>query len=280
MIFYYIPGVIFFIYSLVIFIKMTNLSLEIRLRKIYYSLCILTYTWIIATFDLQFISSKGYLGISPKAWSIASFTIFYYIMLFLIENLILSNSSFKEFGFFGTKFIKSEQIATVTNQAEYINSLELGIEAVNKTVHFMSEYISNPTTTQQLNSGIYDYNDNFKVIMKYFFKERNLNCKIDIYTDVNKNVIFKSGGILEGLSSRTQKEVQKRVQEMQFTYIKLSEKNNVLVIPVTNNISSCTFAVIVKSNEEINEKDTYIVRNLLTAYEFTLVDYALRSVSN
>lgn len=280
MILYYIPGIVFLVYAIVILIKMTNLSLEIRMRKVYYSLCILVYTFIVTTCDLQFVSSKGYLGIAPEAWSIASFTIFYYIMLFLVENLILSNSSFKEFGFFGTKFIKSEQIATVTNQAEYINSLELGIEAVNRTVHFMSEYISNPATSHQLNNGIYDYNDNFKVIMKYFFKERNLNCKIDIYTDVNKNSIFNAGGILEGLSGRLQKEVQKRVQDMQYTYIKVNEKDNILVIPITNNISNCTFAVVVRSHEEINEKDTFIVRNLLTAYEFTLVDYALRSGAN
>lgn len=278
MIFCYIPGIVFLIYSIIIFFEMTNLSFEIRMRKIYYSLCILVYTWIVTTVDLQYVSSKGYLGLSPKAWSIASFTIFYYVILFLVENLILSNSSFKEFGFFGTKFIKSEQIATVTNQAEYINSLELGIEAVNKTVHFISEYISNPTTSRQLNSGIYDYNDNFKEIMKYFFKERNLNCTIEIYTDVNKSNLFHSGGILEGLSSRTQKEIHKRVQEMQYTYIKVSEKDNVLVIPITNNISNCTFAVVIRSHEEINEKDTYIVRNLLTTYEFTLVDYALKNM--
>jgi len=258
---------------------MTNLSFEIRMRKIYYSLCILVYTWIVASFDLQFISTNGYLGVSPKAWSIASFTIFYFILLFLVENLILSNSSFKEFGFLGTKFIKSEQIATVTSQAEYINSLELGIEAVNKTVQFMTEYISKPSTAHQLTNGIYDYNDNFKIIMKYFFKKRNLNCKIEIYTDVNKNNIFKLGGILEGLSNRAEKKIHKRVKEMQYTYIKRDEKDNVLVIPITNNISNCTFAVVIRSREEINEKDSYIVRNLLTTYEFILADYALKSMA-
>jgi len=276
---YYIFPVALIIYTIIIAIA-SNFEVISKVKRIYYAIMSLLFIFVLKNVDFMWVSKEGLWGTTPKAWSLILVSIIGMILIVLIDSYIISGYVFKEFGFFGTKFIRDETTETVKSQHDYIFSLESSIKAqfelIDKTKKDMAD--SGKLKIKKLNfneqiekiiSGFYALKNTETQVEAYNFKKGDYNLVVDKLTnDYNLNLyqIIK---------------LKSRLKNNLLYYLKIKGCDyNMLHVVITSEFApDFEIGIAIKLYGECNLHDQYIIKNIIYYYELELIKLKKRSNS-
>lgn len=274
---WYIPSIALILFSAIssLFIFKDD-NIISKINRFYYSVCMLAYVLIVKNINLVSISSSSFLGIRPKFCSIITFTIIYFLIILLIDNIIISGYSFKEFGILGAKFIRDDTKATVIEQDEYIFSLENGFSALQDTFNYMETFFSEQQTKDDIKNSKFDYTLNLHDIIEHYYRKELLSVNIDFtiydssdikstiigicnkYTLSNKNMHKLKSGLSNNSNSCCY------INNTSFNIYIVPQKSSHLNNPFNN------IFIEIKSFKKLNVYDKYILSCIFKQYELYL----------
>lgn len=265
---YYILPIALILYAIIIAWK-TDFDFMAKIKRLYYSVMIFALVIILKCVNLIGIGKEGLWGTTPKAWSVILFVIIYTIAIVLIDNYVISGYVFKEFGFFGTKFIKDDATETVKSQMGYINSLESSIKAQ----YEMIERIK--TDTERLAEDKLDFNVQIGKIITDFYTCKNIDVQVETYNfdKGNYDAVIEKLTKQHDLDPAQIRELESRLQKNLFYYLKGRGTDfNLFHFIITSEFRpELEIGIAIKLNGKYNLKDQYILTNLIYFYELCLV---------
>lgn len=262
------------LYSIAIAV-FTEIEWVYKVKRIYYSISIFVYVIMLKNVNLIGIAGeKGLLGTSNKVWAIIVFTIIFFLVSIIIDNWIISGYAFKEFGFFGAKFIRDEANTTVLEQGDYIYSLENGITGSFQVVDDIKTIFKSEEVIEEIKSDKFDLAARFTGILSAYYKHRKLDADIDIqvYGANDIDQIRKDLKDANQLSFKDEIHVKGVLKNKETIYIEKKDYNLLLMSTESSILGNGDNLFIrIKSSKEINLYDRYIVINMLFYFELYLM---------
>lgn|GEM_PF-2962519 len=264
----------FILYSIIIAI-FAEIEWVYKVKRIYYSISTLVYIVMLKNINLIGIAGeKGLLGTSSKVWAIIVFTIIFFLTSIIIDNWIISGYAFKEFGFFGAKFIRDEAKTTVVEQEDYIHSLENGITGIFEVIDDIKTLFKNEDIIEEIKSDRFDFTEKFTEIAHSYYKYRKLGADIDseIYKISDIDRITKELKDFHQLSFNKGIQIKQTLKNSETIYIEKKDYN-ILVVSTKSNIlgEDDNLLIKIKSSKDINLYDRYILINILFYFELYLM---------
>lgn len=279
---YWLIPILLLTYSVCITI-FTDIEWVFKMKRIYYSICTLFYIFMLKNINLIGISvEKGLFGTSNKVWSIIVFTIIFFLTSIIIDNWIISGYVFKEFGFFGAKFIKDETKITVVEQEDYIHSLENGIKGEFDVIDDVKKLFADGEVIGDIRTDNFDLIERFSEILRLYYKHRKVSVDVECQVYLRDNI----DNIVDELIDDNQLQLYKKHQikrtlnKNETLYIE-NKKQNLLLVTTKSSVlnDESNLLIKVKSIKDINLYDRHIIVNILFYFELYLV-LALKKIQS
>lgn len=275
---FWIPAIALLVYSLFSFME-TKKSKKVLLIRMYYSVVIVFYTFVLKNINLFGIAEeKGLLSLSQGAWSVTFFTIVYLMMSVLIEKLIISGEVIGSLSLFGSSaiFKDDNKENSLSMIRENIISLEMGIESITKTYKYMVEYLRSQSVIEEINEAAFEYDSTLAIIINKYYKYKGQGAiaRVFSYSESDSGEDIKdilNNELREYAISTAHKILIKKEINKEYIYQLFREKDNILFIPTKSHILNELVLIVVKSNEDINLNDVQILNQILFVFELSLV---------
>ncbi|MBH1941041.1 hypothetical protein I5677_09070 [Mobilitalea sibirica] len=151
------------------------------IKRYYYTIIVLIYIIIIKFCDVPAWCSTGMFGITGEVWSYIILMIVTLLLAVILDSFIISGYVFKEFGFFGARFIRDVTQKTVELQKKYVLSLEGSLKTVYAIPKNIHDYFSDPDIRKKVLKGSFDFPKEFKKILKCYYGMKNIDADVDVF---------------------------------------------------------------------------------------------------
>jgi len=242
-----------------------------KIRRCWYSFCLLAYTIYINTDNYKVSTGYNQLLVSQEVWNLLVLFIVFMSLGVVVDALVLRTTSLGEFKFggFGGKFLGDEAKENIKEQIKNIELIYDKIEAEHEVIQILDSYLAS-IRDRLLAGEELDWLAEFEELLKKYCQAQNSNVDVAIYNTTDETMAqikehFK-------LTGSKYKDLKRNLAIVKSTFCDknsdtLNYEKDVLFVPVVSEYYEGNLLISLQGKSNILDNEQFFILNLIKLFE-------------